>query len=35
VVFSVPLQAQTLAKSPLAALWGKWFRRKRPSEFAE
>jgi len=35
VVFSVPLQPQTLAKSPLAALWGKWFRRKRPSEFAE
>ena len=35
VVFSVPLQAQTLAKSPLAALWGKWFRRKRTGEFAE
>jgi len=35
VVFSLPLRPQPLAKNPLAALFGKLWRRKRPIEFAE
>jgi signal transduction histidine kinase len=35
VVFSLPLRPPTLAKNPLAALFGKLLRRKRSSEFAE
>ena len=35
VVFSLPLRPQPLAKNPLAALFGKLFRRRRASEFAE
>jgi signal transduction histidine kinase len=34
VIFNLPLRPPTLAKNPLASLFGKVFQRKRPHDFA-